>query len=435
MPRAKHLEFNRKDYSHIPTSDVIGNSSDQSLIYYNIQIVNSSTNYDTNGKVIPTVLSVPADFSQQRAKPFINKPSSYFTTVPYFRLDSNSFPSQIVQPVVNSSFTTLVPVGGVSLEGIPTVNAIYIQVLDGTSGNVLTDYYQQILWKPLDETLVPPPSPIKVVDIQNDYFWNYSYDYFLDLLNETVSYSMESLGYTNDTNYGKPFFYHDPITDLINYNAPLPFINDVSGNNIYTSKYTYKLFVNEPLYQLLQGTVSLYGQSPLTTNLPDTAPFYGYQLLALPTTGMTNIVFIKSKFNVFDDGYKYVNMPQEHSSVELWNPVVSIIFLTPNLTVCNEMMAKPVIDGFKPVIYTNNNDSLNILFEYNIGRRADPVITQFARAEYRLGDLFSIQPESQLIVETYWRDTFGILHRFFIEQGSGFNMKILFRKSSFNSKK
>jgi hypothetical protein len=432
MPRAKHLEFSRKDYSHIPTSDIIGNSSDQSHIYYNIQIYNNSTNYNTNGGTIPTVLSVPADFSQQRAKPFINKPSEYFLTLPYFRLDSNSFPSQIVQPIVNSSYTT-VNSKNITLEGIPSIYAIYLQVHDGP--NILNEVYQQILWKPLDETLEPPPSPIKVDDIQNEYFWNYSYDYFLDLLNDTLSYGMELMGNENNDNYGKPFFYHDPVSDLIHYVAPLPFVNDISGEDIYTSKYTYKLFVNEPLYQLLQGMVSLYGQSPLTPNIPDTAPFYGYQLLALPNAGNTNVITINSTIGDGGTDIKYIDMPQEHSSVQLWNPVVSIIFLTPNLTVCNEMMAKPVIDGFKPVIYTNNNDSLNILYEYTISKRADPVITQFNTSEYRLGDLFSIQPETQLIIETFWRDTFGILHRFYIEQGSGFNLKILFRKSSFNSKK
>jgi hypothetical protein len=78
---------------------------------------------------------------------------------------------------------------------------------------------------------------------------------------------------------------------------------------------------------------------------------------------------------------------------------------------------------------------LNILYEHIIGKRADPVIKNFARAEYRLTTLFSIQPESQLIIETFWKDTFGILHRFYIEQGSGFNMKLLFRKVKFNSKK
>jgi hypothetical protein len=111
------------------------------------------------------------------------------------------------------------------------------------------------------------------------------------------------------------------------------------------------------------------------------------------------------------------------------------VFTTPNLTVCNELNAIPVVFGIRPTTFTNNNDSLNILYEHIVGKRADPVIKNFTVAEYRLTDLFSIQPESQLIIETFWKDTFGILHRFYIEQGSGFNMQLLFRRTDFNAKK
>ena len=410
MPRTKHLEFKSKDYQHIPSSDIIGNSSDQSHIFYNVQIYNNSTNYDTKGNPIPTVLAVPADFSQQRVKAYINKPSVYFATVPYFRLDSNSFPLQIVQPVVNSSYTIKDPIIDTGLEGFPTIYAVYLQVHDGP--NIITDYYQQILWKPLDTTLIQPASPINQEDLQNDYFWNYSYDYFLDLLKDTISYSIDYMGYTNSESYGKPFFNYDPITELIHYNASLPFMNDVAGDDVYTSKYTYRLYVNEPLYKLIQSMASLFAPVP-----PDFLSGGLYQLLAVPSPGNTNIITIK-----------------EFTSTLLWNPVVSVIFTTPNLSVCNELVARPVVYGYKPVAYTNNNDSLNILYEHIIGKRADPVIKNFTTAEYRLVDLFSIQPETQLIIETFWKDTFGVLHRFYIEQGSGFSMKILFRKVSFNEK-
>jgi hypothetical protein len=433
MPRAKHLEFNSKDYQHLPTSDIIGNSSDQSTIYYNVQIFNNSTNYDKNGNPIPTVLAVPADFSQQRSKPYILKPSAYFVSVPYFRLDSNSFPTQIVQPVVNSSYTVKAPIIDTGLEGIPTVYAMYLQVHDGP--NIIGEYFQQILWKPLDDTLQIPTTPIRVEDIQDEYFWNYTYDYFIDLMNDTLSYCIDALGYVNDGNLGKPFFYYDSATELINYQASLPFMTDISGEDIYTSKYTYKLFFNEQLYKLVETLPTIFGERPLTPNIPDTAPFYGYQILAVPNPGYTNIITLNDGFDGSGNDIKFIVIPQEFQSVSLWSPVVSIVFTTPNLTVCNELNAIPVVFGIRPTTFTNNNDSLNILYEHIVGKRADPVIKNFAKAEYRLTDLFSIQPESQLIIETFWKDTFGILHRFYIEQGSGFNMKLLFRRTDFNAKK
>lgn len=431
MPRAKHLEFNGNDYLHLPTSDIIGSSSDQSVIYYNVQIFNNSTNYDISGGPIRTVLAVPADFSQQRSKPYILKPSAYYVSVPYFRLDSNSFPNQIVQPVVNSSYTVKVPIVDTGIEGIPTVFAMYLQVYDGPT--ILGDYFQQILWKPLDDTLSVPTTPIRVEDIQDEYFWSYSYDYFIDIMNETLSYCIDALGYVNAGNLGKPYFYYDPTTELIHYVASTPFTTDISGSLTGTSQYTYKIFFNEQLYKLVETLPSIFGERPLTPNVPDTAPFYGYQLLAVPNPGFTNI--ISSDINLVGTDIKYIDVPQEFPSVPLWSPVVSIVFTTPNLTVCNELNAIPVVSGIRPTTFTNNNDSLNILFEHILGKRADPVIKNFTVAEYRLTDLFSIQPEYQLIIETFWKDTFGILHRFYIEQGSGFNMKLLFRSIDFNSKK
>jgi hypothetical protein len=95
------------------------------------------------------------------------------------------------------------------------------------------------------------------------------------------------------------------------------------------------------------------------------------------------------------------------------------------------MNALPSVDGIDPNPPTNNADSLNILYEHFVGRRADPTINNFTKAEYRLTDLLSIQPESQLIIQTFWKDEFGQLHPFYIEQGCGFNMKILFRKKIF----
>jgi hypothetical protein len=423
----------RDEYQHLPTSDIIGSSSDQSIIYYNVQIFNNSTNYDISGNPIPTVLAVPADFSQQRSKSYILKPSSYFVSVPYFRLDSNSFPTQIVQPVVNSSYVTKTSLGGSTIEGIPTVYAMYIQIHDGP--NMIADSFQQILWKPLDDTLLVPSTPLKVEDIQDEYFWSYSYDYFIDLMNSTLSFVMDDFGLVNTPNLGKPYFYYDPKTELIHFVASLPFMTDINGEDIYSSKYTYKIFFNEPLYKLVQTLPSIFGEKPLTPNIPDTAPFYGYQLLAVPTPGFKNIITGNDAFDGTGTDIKYIDVPQEFESVSLWSPVLSIVFTTPNLTVCNEMNAIPVVSGNKPVTFTNNNDSLNILYEHIVGKRADPVIKNFTVAEYRLTDLFSIQPESQLIIETFWKDTFGILHRFYIEQGSGFNMKLLFRKVKFNSKK
>jgi hypothetical protein len=48
MPR-NHTSFNPKTYEHIPATNIIGNDSDSTNIYYNVMIYNNSTNYDPSG--------------------------------------------------------------------------------------------------------------------------------------------------------------------------------------------------------------------------------------------------------------------------------------------------------------------------------------------------------------------------------------------------
>jgi hypothetical protein len=128
----------------------------------------------------------------------------------------------------------------------------------------------------------------------------------------------------------------------------------------------------------------------------------------------------------------YIQMTTEFSSSFLWNPVVSIVFTSPYFYLVQEIQGQPFITGINPNPSVNNANVLNILFEYYLGRRADPVINNFVRAEYRLTKVLGIQPESEFQVDTYWKDEFGKLHRFYMEQGAGMNMKLLFRKNKFN---
>jgi hypothetical protein len=427
MPR-NHTSFNPKTYEHIPATNIIGNDSDSTNIYYNVMIYNNSTNYDPSGNPIDTVLSVAADFSQQRAKPYIGKPSDYFATITYFHLDSNSFPSQIVQPIVGKSYLPATTFNGTTIEGFPLVYAFNLSMT--YSGGTVDDPISYVYWKPLDSTLTAPPSPITKKDLQNEYFWNYSFDYFLDLLNNSIAYRMDTMvNAVSPGNYAgdKPYFKHDGETDLMSFNAPLTFRTKLDGT-LYSApgvgEYFWKIYLNEPLYQLVQSLSSLYGPGP---------DFYGYQILCMPNPGNTNIIQQSTSFATVPPTVtsNYMVMLQQYPSSPLWNPVVSIVFTTPVLCVVNQMKALPYIDGINPNPPSNNADSLNILFEYFIGRRADPTINNFVRAEYRLTDLLSIQPESQLIVQTFWKDEFGQLHPFFIEQGCGMNMKILFRKKIF----
>jgi len=418
--------FDPKYYRHLPESNIIGNNSDSTHIYYNMQVFNDNTNYDITGAPINTILAVPCNYSQNRAYDFINKPNEYYVSVTHFHIDSNSFPSQIVYPKVGKNYqSTLTSPSGYTLEGVESIYEITLELTwnisgpdaPASSGNASITL--PIYWIPLDPSLDPPTFPVKKEDITNEYFWNYTYDYFLDLVNNTISYAMDELSTNNSVTYDgyNPYFTFDGANNLVKFNAPLSFQTDIQGNNINPTV-SWKIYTNEPLYQLLQGMESLY-------NLK-------YQLLVIPNPDASNIVPQYDSLSTLIQTVNYIQMTTEFSSSFLWNPVVSIVFTSPYFYIVQEIEGKPFISGINPNPPVNNANVLNIIYEYFLGRRADPVVSNFPKAEYRLTGVFGIQPESEMNIETYWKDEFGVLHRFFIEQGAGMNMKLLFRKKTFN---
>jgi hypothetical protein len=416
--------FSPKFYRHLPETNIIGNNSDQTHIYYSLQIYNDTTDYDSEGNPISTVLAVPADYSQNRVQDFINRPSEYDATVTYFHIDSNSFPSQIVYPKVGKNFQTplVSPSGTYTIGGVESIYEIKLeltwQIISTPFPLTFTDEITvPIYWTPLDNRVDTPSFPITKENITNEYFWNYNYDYFLDLVNTTIGYAMDRISVGNSVTYDgfNPYFVFDGTNNLIKFTAPFSFETDIQGNNVNlsVSTPTWKIFVNEPLYQLIQGMQSLYETK--------------YQLLVIPSPDASNIVPQNSSLSA-TPSTNYIQTTTEFTSSFLWNPVVSIVFVTPHVDVVNELNGQPFISGINPNPPVNNASLLNILFEYMIGRRADPVINSYVKAEYRLTQMLGIQPISEIQVQTYWKDEFGMLHRFFIEQGSGMNMKILFRK-------
>jgi len=125
-------------------------------------------------------------------------------------------------------------------------------------------------------------------------------------------------------------------------------------------------------------------------------------------------------------------MEQTYSSIQLWNPVVSVIFKARNLNVINTQDSIPIVYGFNPNPDTNNAKVSNVLFEYGIGRRADPVLYYQPSAEYILTNLLGITEVTELQLDVFWKDDFGNLHIFYLEPGSSFIMKLLFRQKGFS---
>jgi hypothetical protein len=243
----------------------------------------------------------------------------------------------------------------------------------------------------------------------NEFFYNYSYQYFLDRIN-LILFDLSI------------FFRFNPVTGLISINGKYP-ANGLTGANIY---------VNEQLYNLLAGLQYIYYDSLPGINTPL------YQLIPSQVQNVIgNLVNekVEPQYTAFNGDmylplvptYNSIITIQSYPSTQLWNPVTSIVFTSKCLSVVNDEAATPYIYGLNPNPPANNSNVSINLFEYSLGRRADPVIN-FINRVYLFKSLLSIVPEADLNLETFWKDDYGNLHPFFLESGANFSLKLMFRK-------
>jgi len=394
-------EQRKTDYS------VINNDSNVDNIYYTLTIKNNNTGYGPDGK--PTGVTEPAvscKFVQNREEYYIDNPSKYNVTIPYFHLDSNSFPLQVVQPQVGQYYSPKQSTASYSIQGFPTVfggliydpaNAVY--------------YPFTVYWLSENKTLQTPASPIVRADLTNEYFYNYSYNYFLSLLNNSIGYCRE----LNNIFIGSSisFFSYDDNTELFTFNAGIP--------NFFNVRY----LLNSNLYQLFAGLPfiryidisGIYYYDIVIENLNDT-----YIMPSL----LTNVPLDSANISNF------CRVTQNYPSVEVWDPVISIVFMARNLDVLAQIKGQPYIFGVNPNPPSNNADVSPVLFELFLGRRNNPTIDYQSQGEYLLTNLLGITAQSELQIDTYWKDVYGNLNLFYIEAGSSLIIKLLFRNKVFN---
>jgi hypothetical protein len=398
MPRYRPRRYNKPKENHNQYYK-INNYSDVSHQYYDINMFNNNTGYDNTGAVIPILSSQPSIFNQMRERPYLNKPDDYSVSVVKFTLDSNSFPNQIVQPLIGLQKNIN--------DSYQTVYTVYLH--DGGVGPAIP---VNILWKPADATLTPPTTGTQLVDpsmISNEYFWNYSYQYFLDQINEQINIILAN---PLDTLY----FKYNPVTGLIYLEAAMNWYNVPQ----------YRIYVNEQLYNLLAGFTYKFYLSVPSQGI-NTAV---YQLIVEADIGLTNVVPIDLDFNIPAVQANFIKMTQSYPSVQLWNPATSIVFTSKSLGVVADDEMTPFIYGLNPNPPTNNSNISCNISEYFLGRRADPVII-YKDYLYLFKQLLGHIPQRDLIIETFWKDDFGNLHPFFLESGSNYSLKLLFRKNDF----
>jgi hypothetical protein len=186
-------------------------------IYYNINISNDYSGYDisSNGDIMQVNTNdkeLQLVFNQSRAQPYLINPSKYFLSVQRFTIESPNLPVFICQPIVGQADVN------------KSIYSITIQrQSDGTTQT------KNITWQPDDKTVPVPSGTVTTSWQTNPYYYCYSYQHFIDLINNT--FDEFTTGGTPFINASEPYMYFDTKTHLASVGGNInSYRTDLQGN-------------------------------------------------------------------------------------------------------------------------------------------------------------------------------------------------------------
>lgn len=364
-------------------------------IYYDFNIVNTNIRNDA--------VPVPLVFSETRNNPIIHNVGDYYISVIRFSVETPSLPLMIPSVKIGQSDPNKL---------IYEVNLNYDYLGTTYQAQISLEYV------PSDLTAPTPAPPLTSQDLSSKYYYIYSYQKFIRMLNTAFNTAIGILN-TQVTMAGgtlpstaAPFMEFDPINCTYTLNA------DKAGFDSDNSSHI-KIFFNAQLYKLFSSLESIYY-----------GPEYGagrnYQIVV---TNINN----GNSYTPVTPGPTYYQAYGEYSTGALWNPINSLVFQSSMVPIVPENQSNPISYGSESLTTDGNNSALgNVLTDLQVylskGNEYKPVVQYTPTAEYRMIDLQGSGDLKSIYLSCYWKDRYGNLHPFELFGGCNASIKILFRK-------
>ena len=345
-------------------------------VYYNV--VARNVEYD-----LPWVNTFK--FNTMTDEPIIENPYNYYLTIWRFSIPTYFIPEIQVPPQINQLNPNLSEFS-VTLE---------------YDGNISQEFIIYVA----NNTISPPTGTINELDRSNPYYFMFSYQQFLFIMNTALSLAFTNLA-AKPVGSLAPYMVYDSNERLFSLICEKAFYD-------LTLALPIKIYINFPLYKLFTGFPVIFTDLNQGRDIQFDVEDYLNNSYQIPNTSP---IFPPTLFEI----------KQNTPSIPNWSPFKSLIFLSNLLPIKPEYTSLsgdsfiPLLADFEPLKQTSSDLQTNIQF--------------FPQGPLRLVDLQSKSPIYKIDLNIKWIDQYGEPQDIIIPTGDNLSVKIAFlKKSAFNN--
>jgi len=407
-------------------------SAEPTHIYYDLEVANQALN-DTG--LPPSRLS----FTQVRSSSILDNPNDYFMSIVRFSLDTaGALPAMIPQIDLQQSND---PSSNFFTPDFPnkTVYEATLSYLDASA--VLHTSTKPVIYIPhIKQGLLysgftaPANPPLTISDATTNYYWVQDLHQWIQMVNKALADAwavvVASAGLSGD-NAIAPYLTWDADKNIATLYAQVAIFNQTPFWNPYstpTSPAPANLWFNAPLRVLFSSFEYTFQEYAPPNSFLLRVYDRGDNVVGKGSAvgGITN-----PKFDAF-------KMVQSYSTGPIMCPIESLIFTTSLLPVLPSLLGVPALfSGNSGVSNQDNNNIINtvtdLVVNLTTGSEYLPNVIYEPTAEYRLLDLQSNAPLTSIQISVVWKDIFGQVHDFYIQNGCQASLKVMFRKKAYNN--
>jgi hypothetical protein len=339
-----------------------------------------------------------ARFKQQRDQPILTKMSDFDMSVVRMQIPTMSLPIGIA----------MVELGQADVNRL----VYHVSVTDFASGTTFTAPVTWITESPGAST---PASPTVTQDHSNEYYFMYSYQHFVTLVNKAWETAMAGLVALVPALAGTPppFFQFDCATQTFSFYATVAAFGIEAGPTCTAgmNEMLWTLFPNIPFKKERLGNNAYVLQPRKTPSESNVVA------LTLDGVGPTN----------------YLKLTQEFPNLQCWNAPNTLVLTTQNISINFENQSPSQIfagqtrkeghgGNLTSPVMTDFQVEASVGYEWRQG------YVFYVPSVYRMIQMIGDGPLSTLDLALSWSDGFGNVYPLTMKEGTHFNVKLMFRR-------